>query len=163
LFVIVAQITIHALPYFDIENTTTVMIKGMLLLLVVVVVGAATPPLRTNGMTTTTTARPTTTLATVDRYENPYLKMQALLPTPRQREFGIVLVIFCFVPPDMNHTVLTGSNWWWIVDGRRLASNTNDGIVFRPLSSKFNAKLEYVSPEERRVQLWESQNQWIDR
>ena len=52
-------------------------------------VGAATPPPRTNGMTTTTTARPTTTLATVDRHENPYLKMQALMPTPRQREFGI--------------------------------------------------------------------------
>jgi hypothetical protein len=157
------------------------------------------------------------------RHENPYLKMQALMPTPRQREFGIGLVIFCFVPPDMNHTVLTirwgrspsgtsdlaremtsgwprpllgcsaaraalaawrpgpfrdrtsstgrstgpatpttapavifcfvppdmnhtvltGSNWWWKVDGRRLASNRNDGIVFRPLSSKFKAKLEY--------------------
>ena len=99
----------------------------------------------------------------LDRHENPYLKMQALMPTLRQREFGIVLVIFCFVPPDMNHTVLTGSNWWWKVDGRRLASNRNDGIVFRPLSSKFEAKLEYVSPVERRVQLWESLDQWIDR
>jgi hypothetical protein len=63
----------------------------------------------------------------------------------------------------MNHTVLTGSNWWWKVDGRRLASKRNDGIVFRPLSSKFEAKLEYVSPVERRVQLWESLDQWIDR
>jgi hypothetical protein len=159
LFVIVAQITIHALPYFDIENTTTMLMKGMLLLLVVVVAGAATPPPRTNGMATTPTARPTTTtLVTVDRHVNPYLKMQALLPTPRQREFGIVLVVFCFVPPDMNHTMLPGSNWWWKVDGRRLASNRNDGIVFRPLSSKFKAKLEYVSPVERQVQLWESQD-----
>ena len=74
-----------------------------------------------------------------------------------------MLVVFCFVPPDMNHTMLPGSNWWWKVDGRRLASNRNDGIVFRPLSSKFKAKLEYVSPVERRVQLWESQDQWIDR
>jgi lipopolysaccharide export system protein LptC len=84
LFVIVAQITIHALPYFDIENTTTMMMKGMLLLLLVVVAGAATPPPRTNGMTTTTTVRPTnTTLVTVNRHVNPYLKMQALRPTPR--------------------------------------------------------------------------------
>jgi hypothetical protein len=63
LFVIVAQITIHALPYFDIENTTT-----MIILL-------------------------------LDRHENPYLKMQALMPTPRQREFGIVLVIFVSFHP----------------------------------------------------------------
>lgn len=116
MFVIVAQITIHALPYFDIENTTTMMMKGMLLLLLLVVAGAATPPPRTNGMTTTTTTRPTTTtLVTVDRHENPYLKMQALLPTPRQREFGIVFVVLCFVPPDMNHMILPGNNWWWFL------------------------------------------------
>ena len=89
MFVIVAQITIRALPYFDIENTTTMMMKGMLLLLLMVVAGAATPLPRTNGMTITTIARPTTTtLVTVDRHANPYLKMQALLPTTRQREFG---------------------------------------------------------------------------
>jgi hypothetical protein len=73
------------------------------------------------------------------------------------------LVIFCFVPPDMNHTVLTGSNWWWKVDGRRLALNRNDGIVFRPLSSKFKAKLEYVSPVERRGGVWGGERACVDR
>ena len=63
----------------------------------------------------------------------------------------------------MNHMMLPGSNWWWKVDGRRLASNRNDGVGFRPLSSKFKAKLEYVSPVEWREQLWESQDQWIYR